>query len=88
MPSTKSIPGKVPLVGPAPGAPPATTTRGPVPGPGFMLRLPEDALSKLDARVEKMRAEMPGVTITRQDVVRQAILVFLTLESRPKGVES
>lgn len=55
----------------------ATTTR---PSGGFMLRLPEDALAKLDARVERMRADMPGVTITRQDVVRQAILTFLKEE--------
>ena len=41
------------------------------------VRLPGDLLARLDEQVERLRAERPGLAITRSDAVREILYVHL-----------
>jgi hypothetical protein len=41
------------------------------------FRLPNELLARLDQEVERMRAERPGLTITRSDAVREILFAHL-----------
>lgn len=42
------------------------------------VRLPQDLLAKLDEEVGRLRAERPGLSITRSDAVREILFAHLT----------
>ena len=48
------------------------------------FRLPNYLLDELDAHVEDMEEQMPGVKITRADAVRSLLIEALGLNDPPK----
>lgn len=48
------------------------------------LRLPQSLMDQLDAWIEDERAARPGITVTRTDLIRQAIYQAIEQRSRPK----
>lgn len=49
------------------------------------FRLSISLLERVDALVERRRAEFPGVNFTRADVVRSLLTVALDLEDAKRG---
>ncbi len=42
------------------------------------VRLPNELLTRLDEEVDRLRAERPGLAITRSDAVREILFVHLS----------
>jgi hypothetical protein len=47
------------------------------------VRLPNELLIRLDREVDRMRAERPGLAITRSDAVREILFTHLTRVAAP-----
>ncbi len=48
------------------------------------LRLPQSLMEQLDAWISDERAARPGITVTRTDLIRQAIYQAVEQRSAPK----
>jgi len=62
---------------------PSAAGSGPRTQTAFRLSIP--LLERVDALVERRRAEFPGVNFTRADIVRSLLTVALDLEDAKRG---
>jgi hypothetical protein len=45
------------------------------------VRLPEDLVSNIDAYIERLQEQLPGMNVTRADAIRQLLTVGLKVET-------